>query len=92
MLSLELCEVPLIFCYPADHAPDWQPRMVEVRSVYVKITHTHGKERTGSGAGTEMGTRTGTRVEANEGAQDGNEDGGGNRNGDGGGDPWTNTR
>ena len=38
-----LVDVPLIFFCPADHVPDWQPRillgMVEARSVYViKIT------------------------------------------------------
>ena len=38
-----LVDVPLIFC-PADHVPDWQPRvlldMVEARSVNVKKTTT----------------------------------------------------
>ena len=38
-------DVPLIFSCPADHVPDWQPRillgMVEARSVNVKnTTHT----------------------------------------------------
>ena len=44
-----LVDVPLIFFCPADHVPDWQPRillgMVEARSVNVKKTtttsHTH---------------------------------------------------
>ena len=39
-----LVDVPLIFFYPADHVPDWQPRvllgMVEARSVNVKKTTT----------------------------------------------------
>ena len=39
-----LVDVPLIFDYPADHVPDWQPRvllgMVEARSVNVKKTTT----------------------------------------------------
>ena len=39
-----LVDVPLIFFCPADHVPDWQPRvllgMVEVRSVNVKKTTT----------------------------------------------------
>ena len=38
-------EVPLIFSRPADHVPDWQPRillgMVEARSVNMKNAHTH---------------------------------------------------
>ena len=38
-------DVPLIFSCPANHVPDWQPRillgMVEGRSVNVKNTHTH---------------------------------------------------
>ena len=37
-------DVPLIFFRPADHVPDWQPRillgMVEARSVNVKKTTT----------------------------------------------------
>ena len=37
-----LIDVPLIFFCPADHVPDWQPRvllgMVEARSVNVKKT------------------------------------------------------
>ena len=37
-----LVDVPLIFFCPADHVPDWQPRvllgMVEARSVNVKKT------------------------------------------------------
>ena len=43
-----LVDVPLIFFCPADHVPDWQPRvllgMVEARSVNVKKTTTaqHG--------------------------------------------------
>ena len=39
-----LIDVPLIFFCPADHVPDWQPRillgMVEARSVNVKKTTT----------------------------------------------------
>ena len=39
-----LVDVPLIFFCPADHVPDWQPRvllgMVESRSVNVKKTTT----------------------------------------------------
>ena len=39
-----LVDIPLIFFYPADHVPDWQPRvllgMVEARSVNVKKTTT----------------------------------------------------
>ena len=39
-----LVDVPLIFFCPADHVPDWQPRillgMVETRSVNVKKTTT----------------------------------------------------
>ena len=39
-----LVDVPLIFFCPADHVPDWQPRvllgMVEARSVNVKKTKT----------------------------------------------------
>ena len=45
-----LLDVPLIFFCPADHVPDWQPRvllgMVEARSVNVKKTTT---TTTGSG-------------------------------------------
>ena len=46
LLSLELGRyVPLIFFCPADHVPDWQPRillgMVEARSVNVKKTTTN---------------------------------------------------
>ena len=42
-----LVDVPLIFFCPADHVPDWQPRvllgMVEARSVNVKkTTQQHG--------------------------------------------------
>ena len=48
-----LVDVPLIFFCPADHVPDWQPRvllgMVEARSVNVKKTTTtwgdHGRRR-----------------------------------------------
>ena len=40
---------PIFFSCPADHVPDWQPRilmgMVEARSVNVKNTHTHERER-----------------------------------------------
>ena len=45
-LCLRLCfaDVPLIFFCPADHVPDWQPRillgMVEARSVNMKKTTT----------------------------------------------------
>ena len=39
-----LVDVPLILFYPADHVPDWQPRillcMVEARLVNVKKTTT----------------------------------------------------
>ena len=39
-----LVDVPLIFFCPADHVPDWQPRvllgMAEARSVNVKKTTT----------------------------------------------------
>ena len=39
-----LVDVPVIFFCPADHVPDWQPRvllgMVEARSVNVKKTTT----------------------------------------------------
>ena len=39
-----LVDIPLIFFCPADHVPDWQPRilqgMVEARSVNVKKTTT----------------------------------------------------
>ena len=42
-----LVDVPLIFFCPADHVPDWQPRvllgMVEARSVNVKKTTTTTK-------------------------------------------------
>ena len=42
-----LVDVPLIFFCPADHVPDWQPRvllgMVEARSVNVKKTTTRSK-------------------------------------------------
>ena len=44
LLSLELVDGPLIFFCPADHVPDWQPRIllgtVEARSVNVKKTTT----------------------------------------------------
>ena len=44
-----LVDVPLIFFCPADHVPDWQPRillgMVEARSVNVKKTTTVVRER-----------------------------------------------
>ena len=44
LLSWSLVDVPLIFFCPADHVPDWQPRvllgMVEARSVNVKKTTT----------------------------------------------------
>ena len=40
-----LVDVPLIFFCPADHVPDWQPRillgMVEARLVNVKKTRTN---------------------------------------------------
>ena len=42
-------DVPLIFFCPADHVPDWQPRillgMVEARSVNVKKTATNATPR-----------------------------------------------
>ena len=44
MLSLELCRCSSTFSCPADHVPDWQPRillvMVEARSVNVQNTTT----------------------------------------------------
>ena len=44
-------DVPLIFFCPADHVPDWQPRillgMVEARSVNVKQTTTQEEDHTG---------------------------------------------
>ena len=45
MLSLDFVDVPLIFSCPADHVPDWQPRilllgMVEARSVNLETTTT----------------------------------------------------
>ena len=44
-------DVPLIFFCPADHVPDWQPRillgMVEARSVNVKKTTTTCRRRHG---------------------------------------------
>ena len=43
-----LVDLPLIFFCPADHVPDWQPRvllgMVEARSVNVKKTTTTTKK------------------------------------------------
>ena len=46
-----LVDVPLIFFCPADHVPDWQPRvllgMVEARSVNVKKTTTTKKKNKG---------------------------------------------
>ena len=46
-----LVDVPLIFFCPADHVPDWQPRvllgMVEARSVNVKKTTTTTINRSG---------------------------------------------
>ena len=55
LLSLELgrCSCPLISFCPADHVPDWQPRvvlvMVEARSVNVKkTTTTHMNKVSGS--------------------------------------------
>ena len=45
-----LVDVPLIFFCPADHVPDWQPRvllgMVEARSVNVKKTNKTTKNDT----------------------------------------------
>ena len=46
MLPLEHCRCSSdLFLFPADHLPDWQPRilqgMVEARSGNVKNTHTH---------------------------------------------------
>ena len=50
-----LVDVPLIFFCPADHVPDWQPRvllgMVEARSVNVKKTTTTTTLYTGLMAG-----------------------------------------
>ena len=44
-----LVDVPLIFFCPADHVPDWQPRvllgMVEARSVNVKKTTTKKQQQ-----------------------------------------------
>ena len=44
-----LVDVPLIFFCPADHVPDWQPRvllgMVEARSVNVKKTTTTTRQQ-----------------------------------------------
>ena len=44
LLSLEVGRCSLIFFCPADHVPDWQPRvllgMIEARSVNVKKTTT----------------------------------------------------
>ena len=44
-----LVDVPLIFFCPADHVPDWQPRvllgMVEARSVNVKKTTTQQQQQ-----------------------------------------------
>ena len=46
-------DAPLIFCCPADHVPDWQPRillgMVEARSVNAKNTHNHTHTREDGG-------------------------------------------
>ena len=48
-----LVDVPLIFFCPADHVPDWQPRvllgMVEARSVNVKKTTTQQVTKTKTG-------------------------------------------
>ena len=49
-------DVPLIFSCPADHVPDWQPRvllgMVKTRSVDLKNTRTHAHTHTrGGGVG-----------------------------------------
>ena len=45
-------DVPLIFSCPADHVPDWQPRvllgMVETRSVNVKNTTTTTQAESGA--------------------------------------------
>ena len=51
ILSLELCRRSPDFSCPADHVPDWQPRIplgneVEARSVNVKNTHTHTRTHT----------------------------------------------
>ena len=47
-----LVDVPLIFFCPADHVPDWQPRvllgMVEARSVNVKKTTTTTTRKCGN--------------------------------------------
>ena len=49
-----LVDVPLIFFCPADHVPDWQPRvllgMVEARSVNVKKTTTTTTAKINDGA------------------------------------------
>ena len=51
-----LVDVPLIFFCPADHVPDWQPRvllgMVEARSVNVKKTTTTTTTEQGENHGT----------------------------------------
>ena len=56
-----LVDVPLIFFCPADHVPDWQPRvllgMVEARSVNVKKTTT---TTTGRNSGCTVGTKDST--------------------------------
>ena len=50
-----LVDVPLIFFCPADHVPDWQPRvllgMVEARSVNVKKTTTTTTKFSGTHGG-----------------------------------------
>ena len=61
-----LVDVPLIFFCPADHVPDWQPRvllgMVEARSVNVKKTTTTLNSRLLSGHfGVVAGTLRGFR-------------------------------
>ena len=47
-----LVDVPLISFCPADHVPDWQPRlvlgMVEARSVNVKKTTNNNSEGLGA--------------------------------------------
>ena len=74
-----LIGVPLIFSCPADHVPDWQPRIllgvVEARSVNAKNTRIHAHTNTHTHAHTGAGTetravaemRTGTRMETETG-------------------------
>ena len=61
-----LVDVPLIFFCPADHVPDWQPRvllgMVEARSVNVKKTTT--KNNNNSPTGIQIPTKSYTTLQA----------------------------